>query len=112
MTAVPPETVDLSKYIETRLMGDRPHIRNRRIPVTYIARDRVAHNWRMNTACLNRRCSQPCCTIRNIRLPLMSRMNRNDRHGINSISKFRPVWVFRCLLHKSVDTGIIESALN
>ncbi len=29
--------VDLSKYIETRLFGDRPHIRGRRIPISVIA---------------------------------------------------------------------------
>jgi uncharacterized protein (DUF433 family) len=32
-----PETVDLSKYIETRLMGDRPHVRGRRMPVAWLA---------------------------------------------------------------------------
>jgi uncharacterized protein (DUF433 family) len=30
--------VDLSKYIETRLLGDRPHLRGRRIPISVIAR--------------------------------------------------------------------------
>ncbi len=28
--------VDLSKYIETRLLGDRPHVRGRRIPISVI----------------------------------------------------------------------------
>ena len=32
-----PTTVDLKKYIETRLFGERPHIRGRRIPVATIA---------------------------------------------------------------------------
>jgi hypothetical protein len=32
-----PVTVDLSQYIETRLMEDRPHIRDRRVPVALIA---------------------------------------------------------------------------
>jgi len=30
-------TVTLTKYIETRIFGDRPHIRGRRIPVSFIA---------------------------------------------------------------------------
>ena len=33
--AVP--TLDLSKYIEVRVFGDRPHIRGRRVPVATIA---------------------------------------------------------------------------
>jgi uncharacterized protein (DUF433 family) len=32
-----PEKVDLSKYVETRLMGDRPHVRGRRMPVAWVA---------------------------------------------------------------------------
>lgn len=32
-----PAPVDLSKYIETRLMGQRPHIRGRRVPVADVA---------------------------------------------------------------------------
>jgi uncharacterized protein (DUF433 family) len=35
--------VDLSKYIETRFFGERPHIRGRRVPVAT-----VAHNYRTN----------------------------------------------------------------
>lgn len=31
-----PTTVDVSKYIETRLMEDRPHIRGRRIPIAVV----------------------------------------------------------------------------
>jgi len=30
-------TVNLRKYIEVRLMGDKPHIRRRRLPVSMIA---------------------------------------------------------------------------
>lgn len=37
MAAQIPETVDLSKYVETRLMGDRPHVRGKRIPIAHIA---------------------------------------------------------------------------
>jgi uncharacterized protein (DUF433 family) len=29
--------VDLSEYVETRLFGERPHIRGRRIPIAVIA---------------------------------------------------------------------------
>lgn len=38
MSAQPPQTIDLSKYIESRFFGERPHIRGRRIPVAQIAR--------------------------------------------------------------------------
>lgn len=30
-------TVNLRKYIEVRLMGDKPHIRRRRLPISMIA---------------------------------------------------------------------------
>ncbi len=30
-------SVDLSKYVETRLFGERPHLRGRRIPIWVIA---------------------------------------------------------------------------
>ncbi len=40
-----PSTVDLSKYIETRLMEKRPHIRGRRIPVALIAYSARSENW-------------------------------------------------------------------
>lgn len=39
MTTPTPATLDLSKYVETRLMGDRPHVRGRRLPVTFVAKD-------------------------------------------------------------------------
>jgi uncharacterized protein (DUF433 family) len=32
-----PNTVDLRKYIEVRLMGDKPHVRGRRLPVAVLA---------------------------------------------------------------------------
>ena len=32
-----PTTIDLRKYIEVRLMGDKPHIRGRRLPLAMIA---------------------------------------------------------------------------
>ena len=37
--------LDLSKYIEVRLFGERPHIRGRRIPVATIASNFYAHGW-------------------------------------------------------------------
>ena len=40
-----PSTVDLSKYIETRRMENRPHIRGRRLPVSVVARSAKAHRW-------------------------------------------------------------------
>ena len=38
-------TVDLTKYIEARFFGKRPHIRGRRIPVAMIARRARANGW-------------------------------------------------------------------
>lgn len=40
-----PATVDLSKYIEVRLMEDRPHIRGRRVPVALIAHSARSQKW-------------------------------------------------------------------
>jgi len=45
MNAPIPERVDLSKYVETRLFGDRPHIRGRRVPVALIVYQARANNW-------------------------------------------------------------------
>jgi uncharacterized protein (DUF433 family) len=45
MTIPTPTTVDLSKYIEVRLFGERPHIRGRRIPVATIAHSARSQNW-------------------------------------------------------------------
>lgn len=42
MTEQTMTTVDLTKYIETRFFGERPHVRGRRVPVAllaYCARD-------------------------------------------------------------------------
>jgi uncharacterized protein (DUF433 family) len=41
----PPATVDLTKYIERRLFGERPHIRGRRIPVATVAYNAHTHRW-------------------------------------------------------------------
>jgi uncharacterized protein (DUF433 family) len=40
-----PPTVDLSKYVEIRLFGERPHIRGRRIPVATVAYNARTHGW-------------------------------------------------------------------
>lgn len=37
--------VDLSKYIEVRLMEKRPHIRGRRVPVALIAYSAHSEKW-------------------------------------------------------------------
>ncbi len=45
MAAETPVKVDLSKYIEVRIFGERPHIRGRRIPVATIAHSARSQNW-------------------------------------------------------------------
>lgn len=45
MVTQSPEQVDLRKYIETRYFGERPHIRNRRVPVATLAYNAKRHNW-------------------------------------------------------------------
>jgi uncharacterized protein (DUF433 family) len=40
-----PEQVDLSKYIEVRYFGERPHIRGRRVPVALIAYSAHSQKW-------------------------------------------------------------------
>ncbi len=40
-----PTPVDLHKYIEVRLFGDRPHIRSKRIPVALVAKRMTANGW-------------------------------------------------------------------
>ena len=45
MSAAIPEQVDLKKYIETQLMGDRPHVRGRRTPVAFIASAARHNQW-------------------------------------------------------------------
>lgn len=45
MSASTPERVDLSKYIETRFFGMRPHIRGRRIPIAIIVYQARANSW-------------------------------------------------------------------
>jgi uncharacterized protein (DUF433 family) len=45
MTVDIPATVDLSKYIEARVFGERPHIRGRRVPVATIAYNARTNHW-------------------------------------------------------------------
>ena len=40
-----PAAVDLRKYIEVRLFGERPHIRGRRIPIAIIVRRMRTNHW-------------------------------------------------------------------
>jgi uncharacterized protein (DUF433 family) len=40
-----PEKVDLRKYIEVRIFGERPHLRGRRIPVATIAYSARSQGW-------------------------------------------------------------------
>jgi uncharacterized protein (DUF433 family) len=37
--------VDLTKYIETRFFGERPHVRGRRITVAQLAYSMRSQNW-------------------------------------------------------------------
>lgn len=48
MNAQAPLKVDLSKYIEVRIFGERPHIRNRRIPIATIAHSAVSQGWNVS----------------------------------------------------------------
>ena len=43
-----PTGVDLTKYIEARLFGDRPHLRGRRIPVATIAHSAHSQQWNLS----------------------------------------------------------------
>lgn len=38
-------SLDLSKYIEARFFGERPHIRGRRVPVATVAYNHHTHGW-------------------------------------------------------------------
>ena len=48
-----PTTVDLSKYIEVRLYGERPHIRGRRVLVSMIAANAEHNNWTVSELAYN-----------------------------------------------------------
>lgn len=43
-----PATADLSKYIDFKFFGERPHIRGRRIWVSMIAANDQARAWRIS----------------------------------------------------------------
>lgn len=45
MNPSPAIALDLSKYIETRYFGIRPHVRGRRIPVATIAHSSRSQEW-------------------------------------------------------------------
>ncbi len=48
-----PTTVDLRKYIEVRIFGERPHIRGRRIPVATIAYSHRDPGWSVSELAYN-----------------------------------------------------------
>lgn len=37
--------LDLSKYVEVRIFGERPHVRGRRIPIATIAHSAQSEGW-------------------------------------------------------------------
>jgi|SRR5664279_6604673 len=37
--------LDLSKYVEVRSFGERPHVRGRRVPVATIAYSAISQGW-------------------------------------------------------------------
>jgi uncharacterized protein (DUF433 family) len=43
-----PATADLSKYIDFKFFGERPHIRGRRIWVSMIAANEQANQWKIS----------------------------------------------------------------
>ena len=45
--------LDLSKYIETRHFGERPHIRGRRVPVSIVALSARDHGWTVSELVYN-----------------------------------------------------------
>jgi len=54
-----PTTVDLRKYIEVRIFGERPHIRGRRIPVATIAYNARTNGWSVSELAYNFGLSEP-----------------------------------------------------
>lgn len=45
MAVQSPPILDLSKYIEVRLFGERPHVRGRRVPVATVAYNARTNKW-------------------------------------------------------------------
>lgn len=54
-----PTTVDLTRYIEVRIFGERPHIRGRRIPVATIAYSYQDPGWSVAELAYNFGLSEP-----------------------------------------------------
>ncbi len=44
--------LDLSKYVESRVFGERPHIRGRRVPVATIAYSAHSQGWEVTRLAL------------------------------------------------------------
>ncbi len=53
MSVQSPIKIDLSKYIEIRIFGERPHIRGRRIPVATIAHSAQSQKWSVSELVYN-----------------------------------------------------------
>lgn len=54
-----PETVDLSKYIDTQFFGVRPHIRGRRVLVALLVGFMKANQWTIADTVYNLTVSEP-----------------------------------------------------
>jgi uncharacterized protein (DUF433 family) len=52
-------TIDLRKYIDTSKFGERPHIRGRRLPVSYIAADYRNYGWSVSRLAYEYSISEP-----------------------------------------------------
>lgn len=53
MAVQSPRQLDLSKFIEVRIFGERPHIRGRRIPVATIAYSARSQGWSVSELAYN-----------------------------------------------------------
>ncbi len=53
MSGHPTLTTDLTLYVETRLFGERPHIRGRRVPVATIVAFAQANKWNIDQLAYN-----------------------------------------------------------
>lgn len=45
LVSTPTTTIDLSDYIEARLFDERPHIKNRRLPISFIVNNAYKNGW-------------------------------------------------------------------
>jgi uncharacterized protein (DUF433 family) len=59
MNVQPPQTLDLSKYIESVFFDERPHVRGRRIPVATTAYNYRSNAWTVAETAHNFGLSEP-----------------------------------------------------